>query len=97
MADGDDQRPSMSAYAERLMECIQQFTDAFPDYSCLRCGATDFSARYDQTTWPVRDGDEFYEVIENVCQRCGKIERHQMGPLRQACENGDLPLRPSVE
>jgi hypothetical protein len=88
--DGDVKEPTLEDFQLRLVKCIEQISDAFPVYACVRCGSETFSARYDEQTWPRRDGDAYYEAIEVDCRRCGLTERPQMRPLRASLASGDL-------
>jgi hypothetical protein len=59
---------------------------SFPDVACLRCGNREFGVM------PNLSGPSGIGVVTLACNRCGHLEQHLIGTLRQAIREGKAPI-----
>ena len=74
--------------AEFVDGLAELFKQSFPDVHCLRCGYGDFYILpSERQTFIMGDKEArptYLPVITLACIRCGHIEQHLSGPLRDA-------------
>jgi Zn ribbon nucleic-acid-binding protein len=74
--------------AEFVDGLAELFKQSFPDVHCLRCGYGDFYILpSERQTFIIGDKEArptYLPVITLACIRCGHIEQHLSGPLRDA-------------
>ena len=59
---------------------------SFPSISCLRCGFSNFFLM------PNVKGPGGVGVVTLACERCGHIEQHLIGVLRDAIKKQSVPI-----
>jgi predicted nucleic-acid-binding Zn-ribbon protein len=79
-------RQLLDEVKERFKEHKDIVGKAFPSIECMRCGFTDFDIL------PNAKGPSNLNVVTIVCQRCGLIEQHMIGILRQALRENKVPI-----
>jgi hypothetical protein len=82
----DQSRSVLRELEKRFAEHKNLVAEAFPAIRCLRCGFLDFDIM------PNLLGPNGIEVVTLSCQRCGLIEQHRIGILRQAVKDKKTPI-----
>ncbi|MGF1658255.1 MAG: hypothetical protein ACFCUS_02415 [Rubrimonas sp.] len=76
--------------AGRLADAAFMLEDAFPGFTCLRCGYDQFLLRLIVDDVAATENGECY-LIETACKRCGMVEKHRVDLLRDALLSESLP------
>ncbi len=74
------------ASKRRAEEYVNLVSLLFPDIACLRCGNKDFFIM------PNIHDLSGMNVVTISCNRCGHIEQHHAGTLREALREGKTPI-----
>jgi hypothetical protein len=76
----------IEAAERRKQEYVNLVSRSFPEIVCLRCSHGYFSI---MPNIHVLSG---LDVVTIACMRCGHVEQHLAGTLRQALKEGHTPI-----
>jgi hypothetical protein len=83
--------PMDEAQAGKLVDASLMLDEAFPAFRCLRCRHDQFLLRLVVGVSSADATDEA-DRVETTCKRCGMVETHRLGLLRDALLDATLPL-----